>query len=57
MTTLYIYCELVDKTKIVKNPKFIPALGESVDFGFSPAPKVTNILHIYEKEQIYVQVK
>jgi hypothetical protein len=44
------------KQKVINNPKFIPRIGELVDFEVSPAPTVKRILWKYETNEVFVIV-
>jgi len=55
---LIIHSETKDIRKVVKNPKFIPRIGEYIAITNSSNVIVTNVVHTYEiEEAVYIQVK
>lgn len=41
-------------SKLIKDPEFIPRIGDSISWKYAPAPRVTNVLINYDEQQITV---
>lgn len=53
-----ISSKLLLDVKIIKNPTVIPRIGDKIDMGFAPLPKVTDVVWTFddnmENQSIYV---
>lgn len=54
---LIIINEFDKKEKIIKDPKFIPRIGEQVIWDYEPAPKVTRVGYHLDKEIVVVTIE
>jgi len=46
-----------EKTKAIKNPKYIPRVGEKIDFGYIPVPTVEIIGYDFSNKVIMISCK
>ena len=45
------------KSRIIEKPEFVPRVGDYINLGYAPAPKVEKVIFSFEHNIIYVDCR